>query len=261
MYWNDDQSGRMNFDLVSQAYDIGRPLYPTAVYESTFHLFDASPTTLEIGGGSGQATVALAAQSKRLDCVEPGQNFSSHLTHKFEDMDHVEIFNTDFEDFGATGPYDLVFSGSALHWVPKRIALSKIQKLLKPGGWLVTIWNQFAVAPEIDEVLEQEVRPYFTDFQLPVFEPAVHKARFSDGLNELCQSWDFQCCSMSILKLPREVSIPTFVAMLQSYADVSDRNSKEVLEIFAKTARALSDAKFESIEIVDYFPMAMAQKA
>lgn len=261
MYWNDDQSGRMNFDLVSQAYEVGRPVYPSAVFESTFSLLDTSPITLEIGSGSGQATRDLAARSKQLDCVEPGIEFTSHLRRKLGGLDHVEIINKDFERFVATRSYDLVFSGSALHWVPKDVALSKIEQLLKPGGWLVTVWNQLAVAPPIYEILEKEVRSKFVDFQLPVFEPDVHEERFSDGLRDLCENWSFHSCQMNIMKLPRVVSIPIFVALLESYADVSDRDRAEVKEIFLKVAGALSDSKFETIEILDYFPMAVAQKS
>lgn len=261
MYWNDDQSGRMNFTLVSQAYEVGRPLYPVAVYESAFRLFDAKPRTLEIGSGSGQATGELAARSKHLDCVEPGQEFAAHLKRKFGDLDHVEFFNKDFEDFSATGGYDLVFSGSALHWVPKEIALAKIEQLLKPGGWMVTVWNQLTLAPQIYQILEDEVRPKFPEFQLPVYEPDVHKERFSEGLREVGESWGFESCQMQNIKLPRVVDIPTFVAMLESYTDVTDRDREEVKEVFIQVANALSEAKYESIEVLDCFPMAMAQRS
>ncbi len=261
MYWNDDRSGRMIFTLVSQAYEVGRPLYPAAVYESAFSLFDESPRTLEIGSGSGQATGALAARSRQLDCVEPGQAFASQLKRKFGDLSQVEIHNEDFESFVATGGYDLVFSGSALHWVPKEIALSKIQQLLKPGGWLVTVWNQLTLTPQVDEILEGQVRAKFPDFQLPVYDPGVHEARFSQGLQELVETWDFDSCDKRLLKLPRMVDIQTFVALLESYTDVRDRNGAEVNEVFVNVANALRKAKLESIEILDYFPMAMARRS
>lgn len=261
MYWNDDQSGRMIFTLVSQAYEAGRPLYPAAVFDSTFRLFDANPITLEIGSGSGQATGELAARSKQLDCVEPGQAFASHLERKFGDFDHVEIVNKDFEDFDPARRYDLVFSGCALHWVPKEVALSKIQQLLKPGGWLVSVWNQLALGPGVYKILEEEVQSKFPDFQLPVFEPDVHEERFSEGLQDLGENWSFDSCEMQLMKLPRIVDIPTFVALLESYTNVTERDTEEVKEVYSKVSNTLRDAKFESIEILDYFPMAMAQRS
>lgn len=261
MYWNDDQSGRMMFTLVSQAYEAGRPPYPSAVYESTFRLFDTSPQTLEIGSGSGQATAELAARSKHLDCVEPGQAFTSQLRRKFSGLDHVDIHNKDFEHFHVAGDYDLVFSGSALHWVPKKIALSKIQQLLKPGGWLITVWNQLTLAPQVYEILETQVRSKYPDFQLPVYEPGVHEGRFSEGLQELAESWAFDSCEERVIQLPRVVDIPTFVALLESYTDVRGRSEEEVRAVFINVSNALRDAAFESIEILDHFPMAMARRS
>lgn len=261
MYWNDDQSGRMNFDLVSQAYEIGRPPYPSTVFDSTFSRMDARPVTLEVGSGSGQATGELAARSKHLDCVEPGERFASHLQGKFGDLDSVEIVRNDFEDFTATRSYDLVFSGSALHWVPKDVALSKIEKLLKAGGWLVAVWTQLAIDTSIRELLDKEVGSEFADIPLPVYEPDVHEARFSEGLRDLCGNWDFHSCSMSVMQQPRAISIRTFVALLESYADVAGRSEEDVNATFLRIASALTGAKLSSITVLDYFSMAVAQRS
>jgi len=231
------------------------------VFETAFGLFDTSPATLEIGSGSGQATRDLAAGSSRLDCVEPGADFAFHLRSKFDELSHVEIFNQDFEQFQPARGYDLVFSGSALHWVPKNIALSKIQEQLNPGGWLVTVWNQFAIAPLVAELVEKEVISDFADFQLPIFEPDVHEERFAGNLKELCEDWEFHSCKMDILKRTRVVDSSTFVALLESYTNIANRDKEQVKETFARTAQALAAANLESIEILDYFPMAIAQKS
>ena len=260
MYWNDDQSGRMNFDLVSEAYEIGRPQYPPSVFASTFGRLNGRPVTLEIGSGSGQATGELAAGSKHLDCVEPGARFASHLRNSFSELNDVMIFEEDFEDFEPTRSYDLVFSACALHWIPRDIALSKIEQLLKPGGWLVAVWNQLAVTTPVFDVLEKAVGADFTDIPLPIYKPDVHEARFSEGLQHLCGHWNFHSCNMEILQRPRTVSVSTFVALLKSYTDVTGKNAEEVEERFSSIARVLTALKFESIEMLDYFPLATAQR-
>jgi SAM-dependent methyltransferase len=40
-----------------------------------------------------------------------------------------------FEDLADTGPFDLIVSATAFHWVDPGVGLAKAARLLRPGGW------------------------------------------------------------------------------------------------------------------------------
>jgi SAM-dependent methyltransferase len=44
-----------------------------------------------------------------------------------------------FEDFAGSGPFDLIVSATALHWVDPSVGLAKAARLLRPGGWLALL--------------------------------------------------------------------------------------------------------------------------
>lgn len=259
MYFSSERDDRMNFDLVAEAYDIGRPEYPSVIYEEIFHRLQPRPVVLEIGSGSGQATGELAKRSASLECVEPGENFVRQLRERFSEQRHVAIHQVDFEDYRCTHQFDLVFSGCALHWVPKEVALSRIRNLLSVHGWLVGVWNQIGLAPELAEIVEAELRPSLPDFELPFYEPETHEKYFAEGVEDLCTSWGFHNCQMDVVKGIRNVDIATFMAFLQSYANVKDRSASEVKTLLGRVAEAIRTAGLDAIEIIDYFPIAMAQ--
>jgi len=43
----------------------------------------------------------------------------------------------------AAGSFDLAVSATAFHWLNQPVALAKVGRLLRPGGWLANWWNQF----------------------------------------------------------------------------------------------------------------------
>jgi hypothetical protein len=39
--------------------------------------------------------------------------------------------------------FDLGLSATAFHWLTEELALTKVAKLLRPGGWWAAVWNVF----------------------------------------------------------------------------------------------------------------------
>lgn len=259
MYFNEDTDGRMMYDLVVESYDLARPSYPAAAIDEIFCRFSEKPKTLEIGSGSGQATTDLECRSLSVDCVEPGANFARHLRSKYVAKSGVTVYECDFEDFEGRGPYDLIFSGCALHWVPKDVALEKSADLLGESGWLAAIWNQMDVEPKIIKILNETLVPSMPDFVLPVFGEDV-RGHFAAGVRDLCDSYKFQNCFMQIYEEPTSLSLSEFVDLVKSYSDVDGWDSSEVDAIFARLRNSLRAAGCQTIEIHNYFPMALAMK-
>ncbi|HTV56012.1 MAG TPA: methyltransferase domain-containing protein [Terriglobia bacterium] len=46
--------------------------------------------------------------------------------------------------------FDLGLSATAFHWLDEDLALTKVAKLLRPGGWWAMVWNVFGDPDRLD---------------------------------------------------------------------------------------------------------------
>ncbi len=72
-----------------------------------------------------------------------------------------------FEEFKSDKKFDLMFSGCALHWIPKAIVFTKSDDLLKSGGWLAGVRNMPRFETPIYNIIETVVLPLYPDFEIP----------------------------------------------------------------------------------------------
>ena len=65
---------RQSFDQVAQLYDRARPPYPEALFEDVvnYTALRKDARILEIGCGTGQATLPMARRGFAVDCIELG---------------------------------------------------------------------------------------------------------------------------------------------------------------------------------------------
>jgi ubiquinone/menaquinone biosynthesis C-methylase UbiE len=131
---------RKTFDGVADLYDRVRPTYPEPLFDELFSRLPKSPNVLEVGPGTGQATVSLLARDARVTAVELGVNMASRLRRKFDNEDQLKIVVSSFEDVLVTShSFDLVVAATAYHWVEESVRLEKPIDILRPEGWLAII--------------------------------------------------------------------------------------------------------------------------
>lgn len=139
-----DRDLASTFDRVAQLYDRARPGYPEALIEDAIALSGISPggQILEIGCGSGQATLPFARRGYSLLALEPGQNLAALAAGHCRLYPRVQIEPLSFEDWPLQpGRFDLVISASAFDWIPPETAYPKAAAALKQGGSLALFWN------------------------------------------------------------------------------------------------------------------------
>jgi SAM-dependent methyltransferase len=93
---------------------------------------------LEIGCGTGQFTRHLAGRALNLTAIDIGAAMVQAARRHVADA-IVRFQVCSFEDFPDAGPFDLVVSATALHWVDPSVGLAKAARLLRPGGWLALL--------------------------------------------------------------------------------------------------------------------------
>ncbi len=95
---------------------------------------------LEIGCGTGQATVALAERGYRIVAVELGPEMATVARRNLARFDSVDVVTAAFEDWPLPDePFDVVFCATAFHWVDPAVRVSKSADALRPGGVLATV--------------------------------------------------------------------------------------------------------------------------
>jgi len=133
---------RATFDEAAELYDRARPGYPPALFEALAELADLEPGSrvLEIGCGTGQATLPLAERGYSVVAVELGAGLAAVARRKLADFRAVRVVVSAFEDWPMPAqPFDAVVSATAFHWLDPAIRVSKSADALRPGGTLATI--------------------------------------------------------------------------------------------------------------------------
>ncbi len=138
---NDPQSreNRVLFDTVAELYDRARPTYPAALFGDIVTLsgIPEGGRVLEIGPGTGQATLPMAERGYRITAVELGANLAAVTRRNLAAYPAVDVQLGAFEEWPLPGErFDLVMCVSAFHWLDHAVALPKIAAALRPGGAL-----------------------------------------------------------------------------------------------------------------------------
>jgi SAM-dependent methyltransferase len=142
-------ASRTSFDAVATLYDSIRPGYPEAIYEDLAELSGVEPggSVLEIGCGTGQASVALAKRGYRLDCIELGPALASVARSRLAGYGQAHVRVGAFEELETEMRYDLVVSAQAFHWIAADRRCGKAAELLNDGGSLAVWWNRHVRIP------------------------------------------------------------------------------------------------------------------
>jgi SAM-dependent methyltransferase len=102
---------------MAERYDAARPGYPDALFRDVLARTGARHV-LEIGAGTGQATLALARLGCDVLALEPGPRLAAILRAKVAAFAGVRVVESTFEEWNTSPTQcDLVLAAQSLHWV------------------------------------------------------------------------------------------------------------------------------------------------
>jgi SAM-dependent methyltransferase len=140
-----DRERAESFGAIAAQYDRARPQYPAA-------LFDALATvggvdTLDVGCGTGKASVPLAGRGLRVLGVEIDPGMADVARGHGIDVEVAA-----FEQWDARGrTFDLLTSAQAWHWVDPVAGAAKAAQVVRDAGTVALFWNVHAIATELRE--------------------------------------------------------------------------------------------------------------
>lgn len=195
---------RAIFDEDAALYARARPGYPEAIFADLGELAGLGPGTrvVEIGPGTGQATLPLADRGAHVVAVELGANLAATLRERTAGRP-VEVVESAFERWAAPpASADLVTSFTAWHWVDRAVRAERVAAVLRPGGALATVTTEHVLGgtagffADVQECYERwdpatepglrlrpaDAIPPFTDEidDSPLFRPAVRRRYRAD---------------------------------------------------------------------------------
>ena len=145
------------FDEDAELYDRARSGYPSELYDDLAELAGAGPDSrvLEVGCGTGQATVPLAGRGCRITAVEAGSSMAAVARRNLAEATAVEVVTAEFESWPLPEePFDAVVSATAFHWIDPAVRMTKAADALRLGGALAVVRTQHVMGGTEEFFLE-----------------------------------------------------------------------------------------------------------
>lgn len=156
---------RRTFDLAADRYHRARPDYPPELLDDLTRLAALRPDArlLEVGCGTGKATVPLARRGYRIVAVELGPQLAARAATNLAGFPDVTVVRASFDDWEPPRrDFDLVFAATAWHWLDPQTRYARARAALRPGGHLA-FWGAAHVFPDGGDPFFREIQPVYEE--------------------------------------------------------------------------------------------------
>lgn len=214
------------FDTAASLYDKMRPGYVEEIYKTIFDYIqiDNSSRVVEVGSGSGQASLPVLKTGCEFTAVEYGEKLSQLLKDKFKEYERFNVVTGKFEDVLIDeNSCDLVFSATAFHWIPEEIGYPKVYSILKSGGAFARFANRPHIsqdnpdlASEIDEIYNGHYNKFYG------VKSGSKKWFTEDNAREISlipAKYGFTDIKYHLFYRTRKFTAKEYIALLGTYSD------------------------------------------
>jgi len=216
-----DEACRTSFDRKAELYDAARPSYAGALVDEVIarSKIPTAGRILEIGAGTGKATLLFARRGYAMVALEPGGNMAAVLRRNVAEFPKVTIEQVTFETWrGADRSFDLVISAQALHWVDPAVRYVKAAAALRPGGGLALIRNETSgLDPALRAELDAAYARWFPAATTPTRDSIESKRRELAG--EIERSGAFGPVHIGLFPWTATYTSRQYVDLLETHSD------------------------------------------
>lgn len=144
-----------------------RPGYPNALmtYLADEVGLDDTAVVADVGAGTGIFTALLSAQVKHVYAVEPNDSMRQAAVTLLAGETNWQSVKGSAEATNLpTASVDVVTMAQAFHWVDRDLAIPECQRILRPRGKLVLVWNNRLMDTPFLRDYEQLLHDYGVDY-------------------------------------------------------------------------------------------------
>jgi len=241
---------KTTFNSQAELYNEVRPRYSKELFDTLEKETNLSKDTslLEIGAGTGQATLPLAKRGFAITAVELGSELANIARRELKEYKNVTVITSSFEDVDLPLlSFDLVFCATAFHWIKPEVKFVKTHSLLKEGGHLAIIYTHY-VSDKLHDSFFLAAHDIFKKYDgYNATREGKSPVLPTDQVKEI--SLDNKLFEPVFFKIFPEVlrySIEDYIKLLSTFSFVIAMETKE-REEFLKEIRDLSIYEYEGI--------------
>ena len=212
---------RLEFNEDEYNYDKYRPTYPEELFSDiiNYSRISSGYEALEIGIGTGQATLPILQSGCKVTAIELGNNLTRYVKNKFENYRNFNVINADFIEYTIkTESFNLVYCATAFHWIPLEQGYVKVRNILKDDGTIALFWNhpfpnrEDDISNIVNKRIYNKYRP--SDKEVKEFNESDCQRR----VNEL-ERFGFKDIIYRLYHRKRTLTSNEYIHLLNTYSD------------------------------------------
>ena len=140
-----------------------RPTYPRELLDRLAVRIDLScdREVADIGAGTGIFTALLLERQLRVHAVEPNSDMLGVARETLSQREgFVAVIGTAEATTLPSASVDVIFCAQAFHWFNTLATRTEWQRILRPYGYAVLVWNN----PDLEEKLDREYQDLIRNF-------------------------------------------------------------------------------------------------
>lgn len=226
---------------IAGIYEEIRPSYPEKLINDVISktALQSNDSLLEIGAGTGKATMQFAEKGFNIKAIEIGEDMAEILIDKCKQLTNVSVEVASFEEWSDNNQkYSMIYSAQAFHWIDKNIKYIKCHELLKDKGYLILFWyspsndhleKTIEMQEKTDIIVNKYVANYFVNKGKPerlehdgvYMEDERKKEIEASGLFELIEKIEYthEIRENEKQYLKAMKSVPSFASILDGLED------------------------------------------
>ena len=167
-----------------------RPSYPKELidYLYTEVGFSKDSVIADIGSGTGILSRLLLERGSKIYCVEPNEDMRKTAEQDLSVFENFISVNGNDKNTGLQNQsIDFVTAAQAFHWFDRQAFKSECQRILKPGGKVVMIYNSKDGESDIIKKADEITIKYCSDakgHRQRGYDPKEYSDFFADGVCE-----------------------------------------------------------------------------
>jgi SAM-dependent methyltransferase len=212
---------RTTFEQVPELYERARPSYPDELFDDLAELtgLRQADRVLEVGCGTGQATVPLARRGYSMLCVELGEGLAAAARRNLGSFPNVDVVHANFETWEPErAEFDAIVAFTAFHWVDPELRYEKAARLLRQGGSLAVAGSLHVQRPGGDTFWAEVQEDYDAVVPSPDNRPPPTPDEIDDLREEIEASGRFEYVAARRYVWDHPYGADEYISLLNTYS-------------------------------------------